>query len=493
MKQPSTTDSITDNKDIVRASLAGQWYSANPTELREELEGYLADAGAPTVSNVIALIAPHAGYAYSGPTAAYGMKQVEGKTFSRVIVMGPSHRVPMRNAISVPSEGVYRTPLGDLPIDTSFIGNLREHAFVVDDPRTRMGENSVEMQIPLLQTALGTFPIVPIVVGQLDEDTMRRIGRALRELIDDRTLIVCSSDFTHFGRHYGYVPFTKDIAHNLAELDGGAVRAIEAKDLPGFLAYCARTGITLCGRDPIGILLAMLPPESEPRLLHYETSAQRTGDFSASVSYVSLAFSGSWDASVLTPTHEPVARETALNEEDKRQLLKLARQAIAFRLDHGRRPTLDDLEVDVTPHMQQVMGAFVTLHKDGALRGCIGEIEPRRPLVEAVLDQAQNAAFRDPRFRPLGADELNAVDIEISALTPPVPVASWRDIVIGRHGMTLEKDGRAAVFLPQVAPEQGWGIEETLTHLAMKAGLRPDAWKGDASFTVFEAIVFHEP
>ena len=105
---------------------------------------------------------------------------------------------------------------------------------------------------------------------------------------------------------------------------------------------------------------------------------------------------------------------------------------------------------------------------------------------------AVQSAFADPRFPPLRADEFEAVTIEISVLTPRRDVGSWREIEIGRHGMTLEKRGRAAVFLPQVAPEQGWTLEQTLTHLALKAGLGPDDWRSGTSFTVFEAIVFGE-
>jgi AmmeMemoRadiSam system protein A len=142
--------------------------------------------------------------------------------------------------------------------------------------------------------------------------------------------------------------------------------------------------------------------------------------------------------------------------------------------------------------MRTVMGAFVTLHKRGQLRGCIGEIFPRRALVEAVAEQAINAAFHDPRFPRLHAGELDEIDIEISALTPPHPVESYDEIVIGRHGVVLEKNGRSAVFLPQVAPEQGWGLEETLTHLALKAGLASSDWKSGCRFEVFEAIVFGE-
>ena len=185
-------------------------------------------------------------------------------------------------------------------------------------------------------------------------------------------------------------------------------------------------------------------------------------------------------------------KEDLLSAADKKALLRLARGMIEHKLKTGNRATPEDLGVTITPAMKQVFGAFVTLHENGDLRGCIGEIFPRRPLCEAVMDQALNSAFEDPRFSPVVAAEVPKLHVEISALTPPVPVNSWQDIIIGKHGMVLSKNGRSAVFLPQVAPEQGWDLPTTLTHLSMKAGLPPDAWKEGASYVVFEAIVFHE-
>ena len=115
-----------------------------------------------------------------------------------------------------------------------------------------------------------------------------------------------------------------------------------------------------------------------------------------------------------------------------------------------------------------------------------------RPLVEAVAARAVDAALRDPRFTPVSGSELTSLRVEISALSPPKPVASWREIVLGRDGMTLERDGRFAVFLPQVAPEQGWDLPTTLSHLSRKAGLASDVWRDGASFETFQAEVFHE-
>ena len=181
-----------------------------------------------------------------------------------------------------------------------------------------------------------------------------------------------------------------------------------------------------------------------------------------------------------------------LGSESKQHLLRLARAAIALHCERNGTITPADLAVPDDAELRQEMGAFVTLKMAGHLRGCIGEIVARRAIVDAVVGRAQDSAFSDPRFPPLRPDELPRCHIEISALHPPQAVAGPEDIVIGRHGIVLDKGGRSAVYLPQVAPEQGWDLAQTLSHLSQKAGLAPDAWRADCSFEVFEAEVFGE-
>ena len=177
--------------------------------------------------------------------------------------------------------------------------------------------------------------------------------------------------------------------------------------------------------------------------------------------------------------------------EEKTILLELARKEISAELTGDNSPSLDGLD----EKLMQIRSCFVTLHSaNGALRGCIGNIEPFQPLAENIVHNAKNAAFGDPRFPSLSSiDELASLVIEISILTVPAAIPSYKDFIVGQHGIILQKSGRSSVFLPQVAPEQGWDAETTLTHLAMKAGLSPDAWKDeDCQFKVFEAVYFKE-
>ena len=478
----------------MESTLAGSWYDADPARLRSELEGYLRNAKVEDDPSIFAVVVPHAGYAYSGPCAAVGLKALAArKDLARVAVIGFSHRVQLPNQASLPArETLYRSPLGETPLDVDAIAALLRNPLFTDRPETRRGENRVEMQLPLLQAALAgrDWKMVPVTLGQLDDDVRGQVAEALGALMDGRTALVVSSDFTHYGPNFGYVPFRTNVEANLRKLDGGAVEKILAGDADGFAAYCEETGATICGQDSIGVLLRMLPAKFTARELAHDASGRSTGDWGNSVSYESLAFYGDGKPA---KQEKAKAGKKDLTADDKKVLLALARKAIRQALD-GKTPSdPEDLGVEPTPAMKQKMGGFVTLTIGGELRGCIGEIFPRRALADVVCDHALDAAFNDPRFPPLTAKEFPKVHIEISALTPPVPVASYKDIEIGRHGMVLELGGRSAVFLPQVAPEQGWDLATTLTHLSYKAGLPGNAWQDPrARFTVFEAVVFHE-
>lgn len=474
---------------VLDSPLAGRWYEGRPDRLRAELKEWMDAVSGEPMADVCALILPHAGYRWSGPTAAHGVRQVRGRSFDRVIVIGPSHHYFMENLAHLSPCTHWSTPLGEVPLDTAFIEDLRRHSCFGCLPGVDEEEHSVQIEIPLLQAALGSFRLVPVVVGRLDAATACTMGRILAGRIDVRTLVVASSDFTHYGENYDYVPFRDDIEANIRKLDMGAFEAIRTGRADVFYEYVAKHGTTICGRQALRVLLEMLAPGAEFRLLKYDTSGRISGDFTNSVSYLSIAVRGGWRKEGPVPA-DP---EGPLGEKDRRLLLQLARRALEFRLQEGRMPEVEELGIEVTEAMRRPRAAFVTLHREGRLRGCIGGLVATRPLYREVMIRAVQAALEDSRFVPVGAKELPELRLEISALTAPRPVASPREIVLGRHGILLEKGGRSAVYLPQVATEQGWGLEETLDHLSEKAGLSPGAWREGASFQVFEAEVFGEP
>jgi AmmeMemoRadiSam system protein B/AmmeMemoRadiSam system protein A len=481
-------------KKVMVSPLAGRWFPSGERALRDDIAERCKGISVVRKKNVCAAVVPHAGYRYSGSVAAGVYLRIDPKRYSRVVVIGPSHYVGMHNRMSVPDATHFLTPLGELPADTAFVEKMRKLPFVTCEPAAHASEHSDQIQLPLIQACLSSnLPAVCVVCGQFDASSLVAAATAFRELLDDQTLVVASSDFTHYGSNFGYVPFTKDVEKNLESLDMGVFDLFARKDLPGFTKYLNDTGATVCGRDPLAFLLAMMPADAKVERTAYETSGKMLHDDQNSVSYVGALVLGSWgDPAKKAEAAAAPAPGDTLPEADCGRLLALARETIDLALRAGALRAGSAEPKELTPGLKAVRGGFVTLNKRGGLRGCIGEIVPRREIWKVVREHALNAAFHDPRFEAVEAGELKEIDIEISILSPPRPVGSWRDIVIGKHGMVLSKAGRSAVFLPQVAPEQGWGIEETLTHLSMKAGLPPDAWREGAEYLVFEAQVVHE-
>jgi AmmeMemoRadiSam system protein B/AmmeMemoRadiSam system protein A len=476
-------------KIVLHSSLAGMgWYTAEPNTLRGQIENLFNKAQAEPIENVNALILPHAGYQYSGLTAVTGLKTLN-KTYQRIIVIGPSHRVSMEEIFSVPRATHYETPLGQIPLDVDFINELLKYSFFQNVPQAHQYEHSVQIELPLLQYGIKDFKLVPIVAGQCSLETIEKAAAVLASLVDEKTLVIASSDFVHYGSNYEYTPFSENIPENIKELTMGAYQYIAALDAKGFLEYREKTGAKICGFVPIAVLLSMLGESSQAHLIQYADSGEQSGDYSNCVSYLSIAFSGKWKNSAkITPQEN----NPQLSNEDKQQLLTLARRTIVYAVKNRKVPQFSDLGVTISDAMKSPRAAFVTLKKNSLLRGCIGDIFPRQPLYMSVLINAINACFNDTRFPQVTEAELGDITIEISALTAPQPIASPDEIRIGVDGVILSKDGRTAVFLPQVAAEQGWNVAQMLTQLSLKAGLAADAWKDGASFQIFQAVVFGE-
>ncbi len=509
--------------DVTRAPiLAGSWYPASPPALRDTVGAYLdgaerklASVAAPRSDAPVAILAPHAGYVFSGRTAALAYSRVRGRRYDRVILLAPSHRVAFDGG-ALPDAGAFATPLGDCPVDREAIAALSRARDFAVEPRAHAREHAIEIQLPLLQVALEPgFRIVPIVIGSLNDDSMERMRRDLAPLLGPGTLLVVSSDFTHYGPDYGYVPFPpSDAPTRLPALDDGAIEAILAMSPDRFAAYGKSTGITICGAEPIQLALSLLSRTEtrsgggtgagsgvEAERLGVARSGEMLSDWTNSVSYVAIALYRSRPgdpgekgaAMQATPEDSTPETREKLDSLERSFLLDLARRTVdaAVRgrpLPEARAPAA----LAGSPLLDSPRGVFVTLTERGRLRGCIGSILPVDPLMEAVLHQAGNAALRDPRFYPVTIDELDRISIEISVLTPLREVPDARSIEIGRHGVLLTKRGRSAVFLPQVAPEQGWDRETMLRELCHKAGLSGDDWREGARLEVFEAQVFSE-
>jgi len=483
--------------DIVRSSiLAGTWYAGGRDALTKQVKTFLNKAEAkPVPGRIIAIIVPHAGYMYSGQCAAYGFKLLEGKSYKRVIILAPTHQAYFRGA-TVSNVDYYQTPLGLVPVDSEACRALLAQDLFQTNPSAESYEHAVEIELPFLQLVLKDFKILPLIIGEVNKSDITSIASALKKYLDEETLIVVSSDFTHYGPNYGYIPFpaTGEVRSNLQKLDMGAIDKIISLDLDGFLSYKSASKITICGANPIAILLAMLPQEAKGKLLHHSTSGDVIGDYKNCVCYAAIAFSIPTQAEEKTAPEqkeeataeeekegkgaeeaEKVKSSDFLTESEQRTLLKLARDTLNMYIKERKTP--DPSKYTLTEHLKQPRGVFVTLEKNGNLRGCIGYIMGMKPLYQGVIDNTINAATRDPRFAPVSEEELSDIEIEISVLTPLRRISQDEvdKIEIGKHGILIKRGFYQGILLPQVATEYGWDRDTFLAQTCRKAGLPPSA------------------
>lgn len=492
---------------VRKAVIAGSWYPGEKEKLAAHVDELVAKASplAKPAGSILALVSPHAGYAFSGPTAATGYSLLRGKDVRRVVILAVSHQHPFSGA-SILDVTHYETPLGQVPVDAAAVARLRRCPVVHEVPEADEREHSLEIQLPILQRVLPRFALVPIVLGRMEEKDYGTLAAALAEIVDAHTLVVASSDFTHRGTNYSYeVPAGPGtVKERLARLDDGSLAEILKLSRPGLLAYARRTGTTICGLHPIATLLELLSrfPGVGSKVVARTTSGDVSGNWESTVSYAAIAFTGSWPArSKLEAARSAGEKVFPLSRDEKRALLKLARASLEAAVRKGAYDPAVVRQHPPTASLERKAGAFVTLKckqgpgaicvgKGDGLRGCIGTIAPVETVHATVAQRAASAALEDTRFpSKVGVAELGHLGVEVSVLTPPRAVKSADEIVIGQHGIILSREGRSATFLPQVAPEQGWDRETTLRHLADKAGL--DDWRG-ASFQVYEAIVFAE-
>mgnify|MGYP000855182974 CR=1 FL=1 len=481
------------NAEIREPAVAGKFYPESAPRLKLAVEKFMQDAVPAKVNKPVAIVVPHAGYIYSGQICADGFKQASHQPYDVVVVLGTNHTSPDLNGAALyPGDG-FRTPLGTAAIDRSIISALVNEAPTdcTLDKTAHTSEHSIEVVVPFIQVVFPGAKIVPIVVSSHDMNILKRFGQALARVLKNKNaLIVVSSDLSHYPAWADARIVDREILTAITTLEPAAlmknIHHNMNKKIPN-LATCA------CGEAPI--IAAMVAARSlgavRGEVVSYANSGDAAiGERSRVVGYGTVVLAADAGAKETVAPVKPAPKDQAsiLTPEDKKKLLRLARETISRIFSTNTTP----LARDLSPTLQQPRGVFVTLKKKGELRGCIGHMTADEPLGKLVGTMAIQAAFNDRRFSPLTPDELKEIEIEISVLTPMKQVAGASDIIIGRDGVLLEKDGRSAVFLPQVATEQKWSRDETLGHLCQKGGLSADCWKKNARFSTFQALVFSE-
>ncbi len=470
------------------AFFAGQFYPGSPTELKKELQILFdKDVSGKPDQNVLAVIAPHAGYVFSGPVAAESFKQIgRDRQFDNIFLIGSSHRLAFDGA-SIYTRGNFKTPLGEIPVNIDLALELcRTNAVFTTREDAQMNEHCLEVQLPFLQYWLHKpFRIIPIVLGTQNTGTCQKIAKALGPYFNQSNLFVISTDFSHYPAYSD----AQIADHNTAEAilsnkPDQLVKAIqvnEKSDIDGLAT-------SLCGWTSVMTLLYITRdmPGITYKLIDYKNSGDASaGDKSRVVGYCAIGVYPPENS--LTRTGENSYR---IPEEDRKVLLKLARETISSYVSSGKIPEIN--AAGLSPVLKSPAGAFVSLYKSKELRGCVGRFDPDLPLYKVVQEMAVASSTRDSRFNPVEPDEMGAVKIEISVLTPLKKITSPDEIILGKHGIYMKKGYNSGTFLPQVATSTGWTREEFLGHCSRdKAGMGWDGWKTAELYT-YEAIVFGE-
>lgn len=460
------------------AAFAGRFYPAEPARLAAEIEGYLAAAApaAPPSGKILALIVPHAGYVYSGRTAAAAYALVRGRTIDTVVIIGPSHRVAFEGC-SIWPDGGFETPLGVARVDAALAKEIAKASGFLFRPEAFAEEHSVEVQVPFVQKALPGAAIVPIVMGRQTRPTIRTLAAALEKTcLAKNVLVVASTDLSHF--------LPKAEAQATDAKTAALIRAVNTEDL---IRKTEAGENIMCGGGPVAAVLLLAGKAGQPRV-EVLARTDSSGFGGPIVGYLAAAvLSGAGRTGAGKPGPGEGA-EYSLTPEEKAELLRMARAAVTEFVE--RRAAIEDASGKAK--FLEPRGVFVTLTKGGDLRGCIGFIEPVAPLGQAVIRAAVYAATEDPRFPPVRPAELKDLKVEISVLTPVREITDPRQVTVGRHGLIVARGGLKGVLLPQVPVENKWDRETFLEQASLKAGLPPDAWRQGAKLYVFEAIVFRE-
>ena len=476
------------NKELVtrEPAVAGQFYPGNPAELKGELNKLFAAVPyGNQPANVIAIISPHAGFIYSGGVAASGFMQIDPeKKYDNVFVIGSSHRMKFEGA-AIYTRGNYRTPLGIVEVNLELARELVENIPCFNDSSdAHMGEHSLEVQLPFLQRRLKKpFRIVPIVIGAQRASTCHTIAMALNPYFTGSNLFVISTDFSHYP---GY-----DDSYAIDRRTSAAILSNEPEKVINYVVRdepdIRNLQTKLCGWT--SVLTLMYLTESKPgihyTLVDYKNSgdAPNYGDKSRVVGYCAISVT-------MDENPENESGIFTLSTADRIKLLEIAREAVTDYLRTGHSPEIDSAEL--TPSLMKHVGAFVTFHKQGKLRGCTGRFNPGIPLWKVIQELSVSSAIRDHRFSPLCLEEIHEISIEISVLSPLTRIRSASEIIPGKHGIYMIKGSNSGTYLPQVAIRTGWTPEELLGNCARdKAGIGWDGWK-DAELYTYEAVVFGE-
>ena len=457
-------------------AVAGAFYPESATDLQNEVSTFFSKVELAPAANIAALIVPHAGYVFSGQVAAAAFAKLNrNANYKTIFLIGASHRKHF-NGVSIYPTGNYITPTGEVKINESVTAQLMDkYPFIYYDADADQYEHSLEVQLPFLQYWLkNKFRIVPLILGSDDPVLGEKLAEALRPWFNSDNLFVISTDFSHYPAYETANKIDTETAEAIVSNNSEKLRNVCVKNRES--ATNVLTG--LCGAAAVQTLLHLTRDDktlSFEKIMYRNSGDVSFGDKKRVVGYWAIAVNRKDETFNIT-------------KEEENKLLKLSRSSI-YSFLKGISKTQETDQIGI---LNEKCGVFVTLKKEGQLRGCIGRFNPSAPLSQTLPEMAVAAATKDSRFNPVTLDELDKIDIEISVLTPLKKIESIEEFELGKQGIYIKKGFNSGTFLPQVATETGWSKEEFLGHCSRdKAGIGWDGWKQAELFT-YEAIIFGE-
>ncbi len=481
---------------VHQPAVAGQFYPMDASRLKKVIKNYINDVPEQKVNGgTRGVIVPHAGYDFSAPVAAYSYKLLENKKVNTAVIICNSHTTYF-SGIAVDESDAWQTPLGLVEVDKELAEKLVKYDKEIEyNSEVHKTDHTLEVQIPILQTMLkGNFKIVPILFGNSNSEIYKKLAEALAKNLGKDDIVIISTDMSHYP---SYEDAKKIDQQTLEMIKTGDISKLETHIENIDNQNISNEQTLLCGIDGVktGIELFNLMNWDEIKILNYANSGDVSiGSKDSVVGYGAAAFienQTTSNPSLSKEGEKESHNKNELNIEQKEKLLNIARFTVE---NYVRDKGIPEFEIS-DERLGWKEGAFVTLHKNGDLRGCIGQIIPSdSPLWEVVRDMAIAACSEDHRFNPVSEEELEGIDYEVSILSVPEKIDNWEDIELGKHGVIVKKGFRSGVFLPQVATETGWTLEEFLSQLcSQKAGLSPDCYQNkDVELEVFTAQVFSE-
>jgi AmmeMemoRadiSam system protein B/AmmeMemoRadiSam system protein A len=417
--------------------VAGQFYPGAPSQLKELIKGMVDEKV--EKEEIIGMVIPHAGYIYSGPVTGAVVSRVKFKdTF---IIMGPNH-TGSGKALSIMTEGTWKTPLGEVEVDSE-LGKkiLAVSSHLEEDHMAHLYEHSIEVQLPFLQYFKRDIKLVPIVLSYTTGAAYKEIGKEIARAIKDlnrEAVIIASSDMTHY-----------ESQESARKKDNQAIEAILDLNEDELLKRVKELNITMCGYAPAISLISAAKElgAKETELVKYQTSGDTTSDYSSVVGYAGII----------------------IKKGEESPLVRLARETVEAYISKGKTPEPEEL----TSEMREKAGVFVSIHKSGELRGCIGTFEPAKDNVaKEIITNAISSATRDPRFPPIDPGELKSLSYSVDVLTKPEPVEDKNHLDPKKYGIIVESGGKRGLLLPDLEGVESVGYQINICR--QKAGIMPD-------------------